>query len=226
MTSNIDNINVIYAYSGILPQKGFYNLLYRIENYFQYNRSVAFTCNKMAFVYSEENIAFRKAKYFEIGGFGKNINEPYTNLELVINSFLKKKSTLITFDHSTSIRKSESVKNRDFFELLNKSYRIESHLTIGKKLMLFSDDLTRLTFLPLLAVILVLMPVLWPLFTLLLAIFLIAYSVILKISQNRLKENGIFVPSVIYDLLFPWFKIIYRWYFVQRKYKLLWRNKM
>lgn len=221
-----DKNQAIISYSNVLKNKGTYNLLYRTENYFQFLKSVSYTCNRLAFVYNDENVAFRKEKYFELGGFGKHINEPYANLELIINSFIRKKNSLIFFDHQHSIRKDEKITSSVFHELLNRSFRIEKKLSFGKKAMLFLDRVSGMLYPLVIALSAILIPVLWPVFALIVFIHFITYLVFLKVTQSRLKENGIFFFSIFYDSVMPWLKIVYRWYFGQRSRKMLWRSKI
>lgn len=218
--------NVVTGYSALAPSKGFYNRLIRIENYFSYLKSTGYILNRIPFVYSDENVLFKKGKYFEIGGFGKNVTEYYANLELVINSFISKKTTNVLFDKESSIRKEEVVKSRDYFDLLKKSIRIESHLSVAKKTILFFDELLKLLFLPTSALVIILLPELWIVFTSLLGFIFVVNLFIIKITQNRLNERKIFIPSLAYSLLMPYFKVFYRWHFKQRSRKNRWKNRV
>jgi hypothetical protein len=218
--------SIIISYSNILKDNGFFNLMYRIESFFQYLKSITYTFNGLAFVYSDDNVIFRKSKYFGLGGFGKNITEPYANLELVINSFIRKKECVIHFNTDTCIRREEKISNDQFNELLHKSFRIENKLSFGKKVMLIFDNITKVIFLPFLAVVAILFLPLWPVFSVLTIIFVVTYCIILGIVQKRLGESGIFVPSLLYDLIRPWLKIVYRWYFGQKSRKQKWMSRL
>jgi hypothetical protein len=61
---------------------------------------------------------------------------------------------------------------------------------------------------------------------LLVGIKFIAHLFIIKITQNRLNERKIFISSLVYDLLIPYFKYFYRWYFNYRSRKNKWRSKV
>ena len=220
------NKNVIIGYSTITKSKGFFNSLIRIENYFSFLKSTGYILNNIPFVYSEENVAFKKEKYFEIGSYGQNITEHYANLELVINRFICKKTTTILFNQESSIRKTEIVKRADYFELLKKNIRIEKHLSVSKRVILFLDELVKLLFLPVAAVVIVLLPELWIVFASLLGFILAAYLFIIKITQNHLNERKIFIPSLAYSLLMPYFKVIYKWHFKRRSMNSRWKNKV
>ncbi len=218
--------NVIIGYSTFARSKGFFNSLIRIENYFLHLKSTGYILNRIPFVYSDENVAFKKEKYFEIGGYRQKVTEFYANLELIINSFIKKKTTTVLFNKESSIRKAEIVKRVDYFELLKKSIRIESHLSVSKRVILFLDELGKLLFLPTAVFVIVLLPELWIVFASLLGFISATYLFIIKITQNRLNERKIFIPSLMYSLLIPYFKMFYRWYFKRQSKKNRWKNRV
>ena len=218
--------NVVIAYSSVAPGNGAARLFYRIENFLLFTRSISFVLNGLPFVYAEENVAFEKKKYFEIGGHGLKINEPFANLELLINHFISRKNTSVLFNSSTAIKKTEPVRWHDYFDLLKKSIRIEKHLSASRKLMLAFDEITKVLFVPLLAVVLLFVFDLWPFIAAIAVIQLIARMVIIKMLQNRLNERKIFIPSLVYDLAIPYFKFFHRWFFNQKGQKQKWKIKV
>jgi len=216
---------IVMAYTTVVPDSGIYNKLYRIESFFQFIKSAGYICNRVPFVYCEENIAFKKEKYFELGGYGNKIKEPYANLELIINQFIKKRNTVISIDGETAIKKNIEVGKADFIDLLNKSNRIESYLSQWKKFILRFEELSMLLFLPLLIICLLSVFPAWPLVAILTGILLISRLLIIKIILNRLNERKIFISSLVYGLLMPYFKLFYYWHF-STKNRNKWRKRV
>jgi glycosyltransferase involved in cell wall biosynthesis len=217
---------VVISYSSAQNAGGFINRIYRIENYLSFTKSVGYILNNYPFIYSEENVAFQKKKYFEIGGHGLKISEAYANLELLINFFIRKQTTTILFQADTAIKKTEDLIWNDYLDILKKSLRIEKHLSGPKKAVLAFDESTKMLFPPITIVAFILLFDLWPLFSALLFIMLISRLFIIKIMQNRLNERKIFISSLIYDLIVPYFKLFYRWYFNNRGQKHKWKVKV
>ncbi len=218
--------NMVVGYSTVAAEKGYYNRLTRIENFYSFIKSTGYILNGISLVYSEDNVAFKKEKYFEIGGFGHKMNEPYANLELLFNLFIRKKTTTVLFNKTSSIRKSEQTGRTEFFELLKKNIRIEKHLPVSKKLFLFLDEAGKLLFIPLATVIFIALPELWIPVSVLLGFKLLANLIIIKISQNRLNERKIFISSLVYELIMPYYKLFFRWHFNRRSRKNRWRSKV
>ena len=221
----VDDLEVVVGYTTIESTGRLFNRLFRIENFFLHLKSVGLIANNIPFIYAEENVVFKKKLYFEQGGFGHNIKEPFANLELVINAFVRKGNTRILFDKETTIRKKEQIQRADYFGLIKKSYRIESRLPGYKRLCLALEEWSRLIYLPLSITVITLLTELWPIILLLLGIKFIVHVVIIKIGLIRLNEDKIFIPSLVYDLIAPYFKLIYRWQFTGRSSKQKWRSR-
>ncbi len=221
-----DDKTVVISYCSAQNASGFINRIYRIESFLSFTKSVGYILNNLPFVYSEENVAILKKKYFEVGGHGFKISESYANLELLINYFITKKTTAILFRSETAIKKTEELIWNDYLDILKRSLRIEKHLPGSKKSVLAFDEFTKLLF-PLVAIFTFIVNFnLWPLLAGLLFIMLAARLVIIKIVLNRLNERKILIPSLVYDLIIPYFKLFYRWYFNNRREKQKWKVKV
>ncbi|MCD6355449.1 MAG: hypothetical protein J7L95_07865, partial [Prolixibacteraceae bacterium] len=220
-----NNRTVVVNYSNVTPARNFFNHLFRIENFLLQWKSMGYILNGLPFVYNEENVAFRKEKYFETGGYGKYIKEPFANLELLINRFIRKRTTTINFSDHSAIRHSVEVGKKEYFELLKKSFRIEKHLSFIKRVVLFFDEFTKILLLPVTVVAVVSFFQLWPFFAGLFGLKILLQLVIIKVALNRLNERKIFISSFLYDGVMPYFKIVYRWAFNRRRRKQKWKNK-
>jgi hypothetical protein len=217
---------MVMSYSNIEYTGRFYNQLFIIEFFWQQIKSAGFSALGMPFVYAEENVAFRKQKYYEIGGFGQKVKEPFANLELIINRFIQKGKSVVSFQPETAIQKNVSVKRHDYYNLLKKSFRIEKHLSGYKQIILFADEWTRLLFLPSFIFVIVFVSELWLLTSIAIVLKVILHLVIIKRVLKHLNERKIFISSLVYDLLMPYYKVFYRWHFNRRSRKQRWRSNI
>lgn len=220
------NRKVMVGYAGITATPGWYNLLCRIENFEQQIKSAGFIANGVPFVYFEENVAFRKKEYFDIGGYGQKTKEPYANLELIINQFITKKNTVLLFNPNACLKRTIPTERDDYFNLLQRSYRIERYLPSWKRFAIGFETLTQLLYLPFLVVALVVLFDLWPLIAGLAVLKIIAQIIMIKIVQNHLNERKIFIPSLVYGVFIPYFKQFYRWYFSRTSRNNKWKIKV
>ncbi|MFV0590077.1 MAG: glycosyltransferase [Draconibacterium sp.] len=221
-----DNRNVMLGYSGIGIKPGIFNLLCRIESFLQQMRSFGYIANGIPFVYFEDNVAFRKEEYFKLGGYGQKTKEAYANLELIINQFITKKSTVLLFNEHARITKDIQTNRDDFYNLLNRSFRIEKYLPSWKRTLLGFDTFTNVLYTPLLAVVFIFYFNLWLPLTILAGVKILLHFVVLKITLNRLRERKIFISSLVYTWLMPYFKMVYKWYFNQSSRRSKWRIKV
>lgn len=226
VSTGIKNRNVLIAYTGLKPKAGFYNLLCRLEMFSQQIRSAGFICNGVPFVYSEDNVAFNRQEYFNLGGYGSKMKEAYANLELIINKFIAKKQTAVLFNDQTRLTKDVETGKDDYYNLLRKSFRIESYLPFWKRLILNLELISSLLYVPMLLVVLAWFFELWPIISALAGVKILTHLIILKIVQKRLNEDKIFIPSLMYSLLVPYYKMFYRWHFRQQSRRQKWKTKV
>ena len=227
ISSNLNNEKaVVVNYSNAKRQRGFYQLLYRNERFFQQIKSFGFILNRLPYLSFEENVAFKKEKYFEAGGFGQHVNEHFANLELVINDFIRKKKTAINFCSDTAIKKEMNVSKADFFELLKKELRIREKLSWSKRYVLYWEKILTILFYPATIFAVLNFIKLWPVFTGLILIYIIAFAFIIKISLNRLNERKLFLSSLGYAFFIPVLKAGYQGYYqFKNRRRQKWKNK-
>lgn len=216
---------VIIGYHNIMPTSHFINLLYRIELYYQQTKSAGFITNGIPFIYFEDNVAFKKQEYFEIGGYGKKTQEPYANLELLINKFISGKQTVVVFNETTRLTKINEVAKDDFLNLIKRSSRIEKYLSFWKRFVIGLETFSKIISLPVFLLSLILVWDLWPILASLIIFVSLLQMIIIKIGQNRLNERKIFIPSLVYGLFMPYYKVVYRWHFNRQFRSQKWKAK-
>lgn len=217
---------LLLGYTGLAVKPGFYNRLCRLEMFMQQIKSAGFIRNGIPFVYFEDNVAFKRQHYFDLGGYGSDTKEVYANLELVINRFIRKDQTAVLFSEQTRLTKNQEVTRDDYHNLLRRSYKIESHLPAWKRFVLNAEAFTALIYVPLALAVLFCLSSLWLVVAVLAGGKFLVDLIIMKIAQKRLNERKIFIPSLIYGLIMPYFKMIYRWHFKQQSRNRKWKTKV
>ena len=223
--SSDDSVLVKMAYSTVSEHKNRYNKFYRIENFFQQVRSASYSINGLAFVYNEENVAFKRAEYFKLGGLGSKVQEPYANLELVINRFIRKMNVEFCFNDKSILTKQLAVGHSEFKDLVRKSIRIEKHLSKWKQFVLLLDRLTQVLYPLFVALVLLVTFKLWPIIAILVVVKLLVFMVIIKILQKRLNERKLFITSLVFSFIMPFYKLFFRWSFNRQSQNHKWKNR-
>jgi len=94
---------------------------------------------------------------------------------------------------------------------------LEKELSFGKVWLRRFFSLLKMAMVPLALACLLLYPVLWMPLLILLILLLILSAVSIKLIQKRLNEPGIFIPSLLYGFLAPWYRMLARWGFDFRR---------
>ena len=208
---------IVVGYVSTIPGKGFYHRMFRIESFFQQAESMGYCLNGLPFVVNEENVAFKKQAYFDISGFAGKIREEYLNLEMVFNDVIRRKENGILPFATFSLHREMKIRKTEFNDLLFKSFKIIGYLSFGKKLLLRFFDFIKIIYLPFFIVCFLIYPVWWPVFLSMLVIRFLFLAVSIKRIQNHLKEPKIFLPSLIYGVVSPYYKLGSRWRYNYRQ---------
>lgn len=209
--------DVVIGYSNLLPDKGFRNKLYRAESFIRQMESMAFSITGFPFVTAEENVTFKKPDYFEAGGFAGKIREEYLNLEMIVNSIIKRSKVDILPAGNLSLRKEADIDRIALRDLFNKSFRLMQHMRGGTRFIVQFTRTTGMLTIPVLALLLFLYP--WTIayaggFLLLNAIL---YLLIINRLLKRFHEPELFVFSSLYAIVAPYWRSIAQWRFTQSR---------
>ncbi|HET6556422.1 MAG TPA: glycosyltransferase [Prolixibacteraceae bacterium] len=213
--------DAVIGYTNVEKTKGLCNLLCRIERFSQFMVSGSWTLAGSPFVFSENNVLFKKSMYFDTPGFRMKLNRHFANLELIFNENFRNGKVKISLDPQLSVHEKVEDDRGDHIKLIKKSVQIRQSLSWSIKASLFMDDLTKILVTGLAATLIILHPEYWITFTVLLFIYYILLLIIVKKLINRLKERKIFVSSFIYILIKP----IINWWFFWSTYLIHHRNK-
>ena len=215
------NTEAVIAYSNVEKTKGFRNLICRLEGFTQFMVSGAWTLKGSPFVFSENNVLFKKSLYFDTQGFRNKLNRNFANLELIFNENFNSTNVKISTDPDLSIHEKPEDDRGEHIKLIKKSVQIRQSLKWTIRFDLFLDDLTKML-LPAMAVALIILhPEYWITFTIILVIYYFTLLIIVKKLLNSLKEGKIFVSSFIYILIKP----LINWWFYWSTYLIHHRNK-
>lgn len=213
--------DILVAYTNVERNKGFRNLICRLERFQQFMISGAWTLAGSPFVFNESNVLFKKTMYFNTLGFRHKLNRNFANLELIFNENIKPNAVMLTTNPDLAVRERIEDDRGDHTRLLKKGVQIRQSLSLSKKIGLFIDDFTRIIFPALVATIIILHPEYWITFSAFLLVYLILLAIMIKMLINRLNERKIFLSSLVYILVKP----LVNWWFFWSMYIIHRRNR-
>ncbi len=214
-----DHTDAVIAYSNVERKKGFRNLICRLELFTQFMISGSRILSGKPFVFSENNVIFRKSMYFDTQGFKHKLNLNFANLELIFNENFRNGRIKLTTNPELAVREQIEDDRGDHVKLLKKTVQIRQNLSWAKKSDLFIDDFTKILLTGLTIALNILHPEYWITFSSLLMIYFIVLLIIVKKLLSRLKERKIFVPSFVYILIKPIINCCFFWsmYLIHRR---------
>jgi glycosyltransferase involved in cell wall biosynthesis len=220
-----EKTDVVVSYSNVSHDGKFYNLIYRTEFFMQQLKSAGYILNGLPYVVAEDNTAFKKDRYFLTGGYRTKIRESYANLELIINSFIKKKHTKVVFTADTAILRKEPISRLNFHDLLRKEIQIRKYLPFWRRLFLKMEEYAECLLLPFALIMFLFIPDLWVIPAALIIMLCFLKMFIIKKALSRLKESKLFLTSLMYGLFFPCYKLAYRFYYNHNRRRKKWKSK-
>lgn len=207
-----DNTDAVIAYTNVERKKGFRNLICRLELFSQFMISGSRVLTGKPFVFSENNVLFRKSMYFENQGFKHKLNLNFANLELIFNENFRKGRIKITTNPEIAVREKIEDDRGDHIKLLKKTVQIRQNLSWGKKANLFLDDFSKVGLIGIAITLNILHPEYWITFSSVLLIYFVTLLIIVKNLLARLKERKIFVSSFFYILIKPVINCCFFWF--------------
>ena len=216
--------DVVIGYCNLLPRSGVMHQLYRAESFLQQIDSMACSISGLPYVTAEENVTFRKSAYLETGGLAGKIREEYLNLEMVVNSIVKSGNVAVLPVGNLALRKDLELDETMVRDLFHKSFRLKRYLKPGTRLFIGLSRITSLLLIPSFLLLAVSYPglALWA--VILMVLKSIAYLFIINRLLTRLHEPKLFVTSLLYGIIAPYYRTIAHWRFIQSRKKRKWGN--
>ena len=189
-------------YVNYTPQKDFYNTWCRVERFYSFLTSAAYSLSGIILFFQQNNVLFRKQIYFESAGFKGRMNEDFANMELLFNNG-KKNKVVVSVAPETNLRENVSLEKADFKELVQKRIQIKKNFSIIKRMILGLEDFAAILLLTGFVWLLITEIQYWFIFSIPVILSLGFHLFIVKSLQNRLNEKKIFLSSLIYLFVRP-----------------------
>jgi len=197
-----DEQSLTLNYINYLPRKGFYNTWCRVERFFSFLTSAAYSLSGVILFFQQTNVLFRKQIYFDAAGFKGKMNADFANMELLFNNERKSK-VLVSVDTDTNLRENVEPGRQDFSELVQKRIRIIRNLNWQKRMILGLEDFAAILLFSGLIWLLATEIQYWFIYTIPVVVVLAVHLFIVKSFQDHLNERKIFISSFMYLLVRP-----------------------
>jgi biofilm PGA synthesis N-glycosyltransferase PgaC len=203
INNEVSNEQVIALnYVNYAWQKGFYNTWCRVERFYSFLTSAAYSLSGVVLFFQQNNVLFRKQIYFESAGFKGRMNDDFANMELLFNTG-KGNKVVVSAAAETNLRENASLARGDFRELVQKRIQIKRNFSFTKRMILGLEDFAAFLLLAGFVWLLITEIRYWFIFSIPVILVLGLHLFIVKNLQNRLNEKKIFLSSLVYLLVRP-----------------------
>ena len=202
------NNSFVLGYGGYEKGKGILNQVIRYDTVFIAMQYFGFALTGIPYMGVGRNLAYRRSLFFESRGFSTHMHLNSGDDDLFINANANKTNTLIEVGEKSHIR---SVPKKSFSEWAKQKRR---HLTTSAyyrnkhKLLLIIEPFSRIIFYT--TLILLLIQWIFPLVVIGAFLFrTIIQLTFFKFAMVRLNEKKILLSSFIFDLLAPFYNLVF-----------------
>ncbi len=189
-------------YVNFLPQKGRYNKLCRIEQFFSFMQSAAYSLSGVPVFFQEINVLFPRELYFDSTGFRRKLNYHFANMELLFNH-IKKPTISVSLNCGTNLREKVALTKADYKEVIRKRILLKKDLSWWKKLIIKIEHLSVFIAISGTTGLLVLDFPRWYYYIIPVWVVFFIQVFIIKSLQNHLNEKKIFLSSLMYLVVKP-----------------------
>ena len=202
------NASFVLGYGGYEKEKGILNQIIRYDTIFIAMQYFGFALAGIPYMGVGRNLAYRRSLFFERRGFSTHMHLESGDDDLFINANATKTNTLIEVGEKSHIR---SVPKKTFSEWAKQKRR---HLTTGAyyknkhKFLLFIEPFSRIIFYTTLMLLLIQ----WVIPEVIIGTFLfrtIIQLTFFKFAMVRLNEKEILLSSFLFDILAPFYNLIF-----------------
>jgi glycosyltransferase involved in cell wall biosynthesis len=196
-----DDYSIALNYLNYAHEKDFFSRWCRIERFYCFLTSAAYSLSGLLLFFQQNNVAFRKQIYFESAGFKGRMNDDFANMELLFHK--KKGKVVVSVDRETGLTEELSQERNELAELVRKRIQIRKNLSWIKRMILGLEDSSVLLLLSGFVWLLIRETKYWYVYTIPVVVVVGVHLIIVKSLLNRLKEKKIFLSSFIYLLVRP-----------------------
>ena len=222
MTSNFDeNVSFVLGYGGYLNSKGLLNKFIRYDTMVIAMQYFGMAIRGIPYMGVGRNLAYRRSAFFANKGYGAHNHVISGDDDLFVNTNATGKNTRVEFREVTHTRSIPSSGLKEWITQKKRHITTAPYYRFRDKFLLFTETFTRTIFYASFVVLLS-FTFLWPyilgIFVVRLTIQIITFALI----QKKLKESGLVVYSLFFDVLSP---VIYTLLFISNRLNRPGKNK-
>jgi len=212
------NTEAVIGFVKYVNHEGSMQKLIRYENLDSFLLSGSARYFGLPMPLTDMNMAYKRERFFDLKGFAGVLDVRFSENELYINKISKRKNTTLLLDRSTIVDYKGDTDWHDGMIFKKKQLLLKRKFTVGQKVFLSINSLSRLAFDVSMIGLVIISP--WRLYVAGIYLFKIIHELIWGIvAAKRLGEKNLFPSLLIYRSLVPLLSFILsvRLLFIRKK---------
>ncbi|HKL08898.1 MAG TPA: glycosyltransferase [Bacteroidales bacterium] len=201
--------SIVLGYGGYESRKTILNNLIRFDTLFIAIQYFAYAIAGKPYMGVGRNLAYKKRLFFDNKGFAKHHHLESGDDDLFVNQVANKKNTAVEISSKAKTQSKPETKFSDWFKQKKRHTTTGKLYRFGSQWRLFLEQSSRFFY----YISFILSLILFTQFYLYILIAFIFRSIlqltIVKVTMKRLNEKNLLLPSLIYDIILPWFNIVF-----------------
>jgi biofilm PGA synthesis N-glycosyltransferase PgaC len=196
--------DLVLGYGGFEYGKGILNNIIRYDSLFIAMQYLGFAIRGFTYMGVGRNLAYRKSVYNDNKGFSSHHELRSGDDDLFINEVSRKARSSVEYRKAAQTRTKAKGTLREWWYQKKRHMTTGSRYKLGDKFLLILEPLSRLLFYAMFIVLLINRFDLW--ITLgTFSVRMILQLLIVNFTMRNLNERFLLLPSLIYDILLPFF---------------------
>lgn len=200
---------LVLGYGGYESKKQILNNLIRFDTLFIALQYLTYALAGKPYMGVGRNLAYKKSLFFKNKGFAKHHQLESGDDDLFVNQVAHKKNTAVEISPESITRSKPETKLSDWFKQKKRHTTTGILYRFGAKWRLFLEMSSRFLYYILIILSLFLFPGFYIYIAALFIIRAILQLTIFKVTMKRLNEKNLLLPSLLYDIILPWFSIAF-----------------
>jgi glycosyltransferase involved in cell wall biosynthesis len=199
--------DIVLSYGGYFSERKIINNLIRFDTLFIALQYLTFALARKTYMGVGRNLAYRKTLFFKNKGFASHYHIESGDDDLFISQAANKTNVSVEISRESITRSQAEISFSNWFQ------QKKRHLSTGKlykfktKWRLFCENISRIGFYVLFILSLIFFKEYYIYITAIFAFRMILQLIVYKVAMKRLNEKFLLLPSLLYDILIPFFNL-------------------
>lgn len=193
---------IVLGYGGFKPHRSILNNMIRFDNFFIAIQYLSFALSGYPYMGVGRNMGYLKSLFIDNKGFNKHLKLISGDDDLFVNENATRHNISVEISPESHTRSKTKNSMREWIKQKKRHLTTGKHYNLRSKFLIGLENLSRILFY-FTFIFLAISNFYYFYIFYIFAIRMLTQLIIFKLSMVRLKEKHLLIPSIAYDILFP-----------------------